>query len=86
MGHAQDPTAQLVGLKTDPAMNGPYVYNAYAVIWHIGQTLGSGHYIAMVRDKSRGCWRQFNDDKITDFSPEKLSFENRLPNEIIARI
>jgi ubiquitin carboxyl-terminal hydrolase 8 len=81
MGHAQDATAQLVGLKTDPAMNGPYVYNAYAVIWHIGQTLGSGHYIAMVRDKSRGCWRQFNDDKIIDFSPEKVSFENRLQNE-----
>ncbi|KAF2788781.1 cysteine proteinase [Melanomma pulvis-pyrius CBS 109.77] len=81
MANSADAAAQLAGLKTDPAMNGPYTYNAYAVIWHIGQTLGSGHYIAMVRDKTRGCWRQFNDDKISDFSPEKMSHENRLQNE-----
>ncbi|KAI4606876.1 hypothetical protein J4E81_010038 [Alternaria sp. BMP 2799] len=78
---ARDGPAQLAGVKSDPTMNGPYVYNAYAVIWHIGATLGSGHYIAFVKDKSRGCWRSFNDDKITDFDPGNLPPHNRLQNE-----
>ncbi|KAF2269626.1 cysteine proteinase [Lojkania enalia] len=77
----RDGPAQLTGLKTDPAMNGPYIYNAYAVIWHIGATLGGGHYMAMVKDKTKGVWRSFNDDKVTDFEPGKLSQENRLQNE-----
>jgi ubiquitin carboxyl-terminal hydrolase 8 len=81
MSHARDGAAQLAGLRTDPAMNGPYVYNAYAVIWHIGNSLGSGHYVAHVKDKSRGCWRQFNDDRIADFDPGRLPPQNRLQNE-----
>ncbi|KAF1829158.1 cysteine proteinase [Decorospora gaudefroyi] len=78
---ARDGPAQLAAVKSDPTMNGPYVYNAYAVIWHIGATLGSGHYIAFVKDKSRGCWRSFNDDKIVDFDPGNLAPNNRLQNE-----
>ncbi|KAE8823952.1 hypothetical protein PTNB73_08911 [Pyrenophora teres f. teres] len=78
---ARDGPAQLAGVKSDPTMNGPFVYNAYAVIWHIGATLGSGHYVAFVKDKSRGCWRSFNDDKIQDFDPGNLPAHNRLQNE-----
>ena len=81
MANSKDAAAQLAGLKSDPSMNGPYKYNAYAVIWHIGQTLGSGHYIAMVKDKTRGRWRSFNDDKVNDFDPANLAQENRLQNE-----
>lgn len=81
MQTARDPAGQLTGLKTDPAMNGPYIYNAYAVIWHIGASLSSGHYIAMVKDKTRGCWRQFNDDAIRDFEPGNLPPESRLQND-----
>ncbi|KAF2870254.1 hypothetical protein BDV95DRAFT_546337 [Massariosphaeria phaeospora] len=81
MSNNRDAPAQLMGLKTDPAMNGPYIYNAYAVIWHIGASLGSGHYIALVKDKSRGCWRSYNDDRISDFEPGQLPPENRLQNE-----
>lgn len=68
-------------LKEDPAMNGPFKYNAYAVIHHIGGTLGSGHYIAHVKDRSRGVWRRFNDDKVTDFEPNKLSGVESLQSE-----
>ncbi|KAH7397278.1 ubiquitin carboxyl-terminal hydrolase 2 [Pyrenochaeta sp. MPI-SDFR-AT-0127] len=78
---ANDGSAQLAGVKSDPTMNGPFVYNAYAVIWHIGATLGSGHYTAFVKDKSRSCWRSFNDDKITDFDPGNLAPTSRLQNE-----
>jgi len=78
---AVDGPAQLTGLKTDPAMNGPYIYNAYAVIRHLGTSLSSGHYVAMVRDKARGCWRQFNDDRVTDFEPGNLPASERLQNE-----
>jgi ubiquitin carboxyl-terminal hydrolase 8 len=79
--HARDGPAQLAQVKSDPAMNGPFVYNAYAVIWHIGATLGSGHYQAFVKDKSRGCWRSYNDDKIIDFDPGNLPSNSRLQNE-----
>lgn len=79
--NARDGPAQLASVKADPTMNGPYIYNAYAVIWHIGATLGSGHYTAFVKDKSRGSWRSFNDDKITDFDPGNLPPHSRLQNE-----
>jgi ubiquitin carboxyl-terminal hydrolase 8 len=78
MQNSRDAAAQLTGLKTDPAMIGPFQYNAYAVIWHLGNTLGSGHYVAHVRDKAKGTWRQFNDDKVMDFQPSE---KNRLQNE-----
>lgn len=81
MTNAKDGPAQLTALRTDPAMNGPFIYNAYAVIWHIGNTLGSGHYIAHVKDKSRGCWRRFNDNVINDFEPGNLPQSERLQNE-----
>jgi ubiquitin carboxyl-terminal hydrolase 8 len=71
----------LKDMKSDCAMNGPYKYNAYGVIRHIGQTLQSGHYISMVKDSSRGCWRQFNDDKVSDFDPDGLRTGDRLQNE-----
>ncbi|KAF1997313.1 cysteine proteinase [Amniculicola lignicola CBS 123094] len=76
-----EPNHTLQRLKSDPAMNGPYIYNAYAVIWHLGSTLSSGHYIAAVKDKSKGCWRQFNDDKVRDFQPGNLATSDRLQNE-----
>jgi len=79
--NARDGPVQLASVKADPTMNGPYVYNAYAVIWHIGATLGSGHYIAFVKDKSRGSWRSFNDDKINEFDPGNLPPNGRLQNE-----
>jgi ubiquitin carboxyl-terminal hydrolase 8 len=79
--NARDGPKQLASVKTDPTMNGPFMYNAYAVIWHIGATLGSGHYIAFVKDKAKGIWRQFNDDKITEFEPANLPPQHRLQNE-----
>ncbi|KAH6629282.1 hypothetical protein C7974DRAFT_394208 [Boeremia exigua] len=79
--NAPDGLTQLAGLKADPTMNGPYVYNAYAVIHHIGATLGSGHYTAFVKDKARGVWRSFNDDRLVDFEPGNLQPKDRLQNE-----
>ena len=81
IAYAKDGPAQLEALKADPAMNGPYIYNAYAVMRHIGSTLSSGHYIAMVKDKFRGCWRQFNDERVIDFDPANLGRNDRLQNE-----
>jgi ubiquitin carboxyl-terminal hydrolase 8 len=81
MSTARNAAAELTGLRTDPTMNGPYLYNAYAVIWHIGTTLGSGHYIAHIKDKSRGCWRRYNDNQVVDFEPANLSPNEKLQNE-----
>ncbi|KAF2995393.1 ubiquitin-specific protease doa4 [Curvularia kusanoi] len=81
LNYARDGPAQLAGLKADATMNGPYIYNAYAVIHHIGATLGSGHYTAFVKDKARGVWRSFNDDRLVDFEPGNLQPKDRLQNE-----
>ncbi|KAF2638640.1 cysteine proteinase [Massarina eburnea CBS 473.64] len=78
---AREPHNQLATLKTEPAMNGPYMYNAYAVIRHIGSSGGSGHYTALAKDRSKGCWREFNDDRIRDFEPANLPESERLQNE-----
>ncbi|KAF2139418.1 uncharacterized protein K452DRAFT_254814 [Aplosporella prunicola CBS 121167] len=77
-GAAQD----VKSLKKDDKMVPPYRYNAYAVMRHQGNTLTSGHYIAMVRDKARGCWWQFNDSRVSEFQPERLPPAESLQNEM----
>lgn len=69
-------------LKTGPEMTPPYQYDCYAVMRHIGTTLTSGHYISLVRDQARNCWRQFNDTWVSDFDPERLSEKEKLQNEM----
>ncbi|KAH7056914.1 ubiquitin carboxyl-terminal hydrolase 2 [Macrophomina phaseolina] len=76
-----DGPEQLKQIKTDERMTPPYMYNAYAVMRHLGQTLTSGHYIAMLKDAARGCWWQFNDTSVTSFQPEALRGGDRLQNE-----
>ena len=59
----------------------PFTYDAYAVLRHIGVSMGSGHYISLVRDAQRHCWRRFDDDRHTDFNPRDLRHKDRLQNE-----
>ena len=68
-------------LKTEASMTPPYLYDAYAVERHIGNTLTSGHYTCAVKDRARKTWRMFNDTRITDFQPEQLTRANALQNE-----
>ena len=63
------------------ATTGPYLYDAYAVMRHLGSSGNGGHYISLVRDASRGCWRKFDDDRVADFDPAKLKSDQRLQNE-----
>ncbi|KAI4216953.1 MAG: hypothetical protein LQ351_000902 [Letrouitia transgressa] len=65
----------------DAATTPPYLYDAYAVMRHLGQTGNGGHYIGLVRDAARGCWRKFDDDRVDDFDPNKLKSSQRLQNE-----
>lgn len=65
----------------DPATTPPYLYDAYAVMRHLGQSGNGGHYISLVKDSARGCWRKFDDDRVTDFEPNKLKADQRLQNE-----
>lgn len=65
----------------DASITPPYLYDAYAVMRHIGQSGGGGHYIALVRDAPRGCWRKFDDERATDFDPSKLRPEHKIQNE-----
>ncbi|QIX02312.1 hypothetical protein AMS68_007829 [Peltaster fructicola] len=65
-----------------PEMNSaPYLYDAYAVIRHIGTTLTSGHYICASKDRVRGTWRMFNDTRVGDFQPSDLGRNAALNNE-----
>ena len=59
----------------DPAMSPPYSYDAYAVVRHHGRTLESGHYTSYVKDRARGVWRSFNDEKAGDFQPGQGRFQ-----------
>ena len=67
--------------QVDPAITPPFQYDAYAVMRHLGQTGNGGHYVALVRDAARSCWRKFDDEKATDFDPNKVRTEQRLQNE-----
>lgn len=69
-------------LETDQTMTPPYMYDAYAVMRHIGTTLTSGHYTCLARDRARRCWRHFNDTMVGDFEPERLPERDRLQNEM----
>ncbi|KAG2417585.1 hypothetical protein HFD88_008804 [Aspergillus terreus] len=59
----------------------PFTYDAYGVLRHIGSSMGSGHYISLVRDAQRQCWRKFDDDRSSDFNPRDLRYKDRLQNE-----
>ncbi len=66
----------------DAATTPPYLYDAYAVMRHLGTSGNGGHYISLVRDAARGnIWRKFDDERVTDLDPNKLKPENRLQNE-----
>ena len=65
----------------NPATTPPFLYDAYAVMRHLGASGNGGHYISLVRDAARGCWRKFDDEKATDFDPRALKPEQRLQNE-----
>lgn len=59
----------------------PFTYDAFAVLRHLGSSMGSGHYISLVRDAERECWRKFDDERTTDFNPRDLRSRDRLQNE-----
>lgn len=80
MAETQYPREVNEDFSRDPATTPPFLYDAYAVTRHVGNVLEGGHYIAMVRDAARMTWRRFDDDKVTDFDPSKLRFEDRLQN------
>lgn len=65
----------------DPAITPPYVYDAYAVMRHLGGSGNAGHYVSLVKDAARGCWRKFDDERYHDFDPNKLRPQNKLQNE-----
>lgn len=65
----------------DPAITPPYQYDAYGVMRHLGKSGSGGHYISLVKDSARGCWRKFDDERATDFDPHKLKPDQRLQNE-----
>jgi ubiquitin carboxyl-terminal hydrolase 8 len=66
--------------KVDPAITPPFSYEAYGVLRHLGNTGNGGHYISMVRDPGRGCWRKFDDQNYYDFEPSKLKERDALTN------
>ena len=67
--------------NSDSAITPPFVYDCYAVMRHLGTSLSGGHYIALVRDYARSCWRKFDDEYSSDFDPSKSRPEQRLQNE-----
>ncbi|KZF22507.1 cysteine proteinase [Xylona heveae TC161] len=67
--------------EADYATNPPFLYDAYAVLKHIGSSANSGHYIAAAKDTGRGCWRVYNDTEYKDIDPKKVKESDRLQNK-----
>ncbi|PYI36369.1 ubiquitin C-terminal hydrolase [Aspergillus indologenus CBS 114.80] len=67
--------------ETTIATAPPFTYDAYGVLRHLGSSMSSGHYISLVRDAQRQCWRKFDDERVTDFNPRDLRPKERLQNE-----
>ncbi|KAK2767236.1 ubiquitin-specific protease doa4 [Emmonsiellopsis sp. PD_33] len=67
--------------KPELATTPPYIYNAYGIVRHIGSSSSEGHYISLVRDDRRGCWRKFDDQRVTDFNPASLRPADALHND-----
>jgi ubiquitin carboxyl-terminal hydrolase 8 len=59
-------------LSTDPATTPPFTYDAYGVLRHIGSSGNGGHYVSLVKDSGRGCWRKYDDERTVDFEPARL--------------
>jgi ubiquitin carboxyl-terminal hydrolase 8 len=66
--------------KVDMATTPPYSYDAYGVLRHLGNSGDGGHYISIVKDQGRGCWRKFDDERHIDIDPAKLGPRDRLQN------
>jgi len=66
--------------KIDAATTPPYSYDAYGVLRHLGNSGDGGHYMSIVKDPGRGCWRKFDDERHIDLDPMKLSSRDRLTN------
>lgn len=67
--------------ENDPAITPPFFYDAYAVMRHLGSSGNGGHYVSLCKDTARGCWRKFDDDRVSDFDPARLRTSDRLQNE-----
>lgn len=67
--------------ENDPAITPPFIYDAYAVMRHLGSSGNGGHYVSLCKDTARGCWRKFDDDRVSDFDPARLRTSDRLQNE-----
>ena len=67
--------------NADTATTAPFIYDAYAVMRHIGSSGNGGHYISLVRDAVRNIWRKYDDEKTADFDPVKMKAGQHLQNE-----
>ncbi|KAL4470226.1 hypothetical protein ABPG74_011837 [Tetrahymena malaccensis] len=52
-------------------VEGPYVYELYAVNVHSGGALG-GHYFSYIKSFENGVWYNFNDSSVTKIRPSAL--------------
>ena len=80
----QQPTANGNGIADaekegpDPATLPPFSYDCYGVLRHLGSSGDGGHYISLVKDQGRGCWRKFDDERHRDFDPAQLGARDRV--------
>ena len=57
--------------------NSGFVYDLVGVVTHMGESGGSGHFIATCRSPMNNSWYQYNDDlvfPVTDFNNQLLNY------------
>jgi ubiquitin C-terminal hydrolase len=75
------------GIELERGQVGPFIYDCYGIAIHSGNTLQSGHYVAMTRSLDKpgldaSTWHKFDDRTVrpTNFS------ESQLPNTHVTQI
>lgn len=81
-GHSQNGTVLNgdKGADADAATLPPFSYDCYGVLRHLGSSGDGGHYISLVKDQGRNCWRRFDDERHYDFDPTQFGARDRLQN------
>jgi ubiquitin C-terminal hydrolase len=63
-----------VPLSEKPALK-PHIYDMVSVAKHIGHSF-YGHYVSYARSSEDGLWRLYDDDVVTEVTPEKVESEH----------
>lgn len=70
-----DPATEAGIPNLDTGLKGPFKYNCYGIIKHIGSNIDSGHYVAIAQsegENGKKSWHTFNDKVVTESTSSEM--------------